>query len=258
MARVVTLTGPGGCGKTRLALRVAVLAEAGFGDGARLVELAPLTDPALVPASVAQALGVSERDMTTPAAGLAQALADRELLVVLDNCEHVLEGAAGAVAALVERCRRVRFLATSRERLDVPGELVFPVPPLGLPADGSAAAVAASEAGALFAARAGAASPAFELTAHNSAAIAEVCTRLDGIPLAIELAAARCPALAPLNWLRGWMAVPGLVVGARRPGPRGGTGTGRPARPVVDRHRPLHRGWRVPGHRPEHPRRGRS
>ena len=197
MARVVTLTGPGGCGKTRLALRVAVLAEAGFGDGARLVELAPLTDPALVPASVAQALGVSERDMTTPAAGLAQALADRELLVVLDNCEHVLEGAAGAVAALVERCRRVRFLATSRERLDVPGELVFPVPPLGLPADGSAAAVAASEAGALFAARAGAASPAFELTAHNSAAIAEVCTRLDGIPLAIELAAARCPALGP-------------------------------------------------------------
>ena len=94
MARVVTLTGPGGCGKTRLALRVAALAEAGFGDGARLVELAPLTDPALVPATVAQALDVSERDMTTPTAGLARALADGELLVVLDNCEHVLEGAA--------------------------------------------------------------------------------------------------------------------------------------------------------------------
>ena len=195
--RVVTLTGPGGCGKTRLALRVAALAEAGFGDGARLVELAPLTDPALVPASVAQALGVSERDAPTPAAGLVRELAGRELLVVLDNCEHVLEAAAGLVATLLAQCRRVRFLATSRERLDVPGELVFPVPPLGLPADGSAAAVAASKAGLLFAARAGAASPAFELSARNSAAVAQVCARLDGIPLAIELAAARCPALGP-------------------------------------------------------------
>ena len=92
---MVTLTGPGGCGKTRLALRVAALAEAGFGDGARLVELAPLTDPVLVPASVAQALGVSERDAPTPTAGLVRELADRELLVVLDNCEHVLEGGGG-------------------------------------------------------------------------------------------------------------------------------------------------------------------
>src|ERR1700751_3155639 len=100
-ARAVTLTGPGGCGKTRLALRVAALAEAAFGDGARLAELAPLTDPALVPATVAQGLG----------------------------------GAAGLVAALLAQCPRVGFLATSRERLDVPGELVFPVPPLGLPAD---------------------------------------------------------------------------------------------------------------------------
>ena len=132
-ARVVTLTGPGGCGKTRLALRVAVLAEPGFGNGARLVELAPLTDPALVPASVAQALDVSERDMTTPTAGLARALADREVLVVLDNCEHVLEAAEGLVAELVAQCPRVRFLATSRERLDVPGEMAFPVPPLACP-----------------------------------------------------------------------------------------------------------------------------
>jgi hypothetical protein len=102
-SRVVTLTGPGGCGKTRLALRVAALAEAGFHDGARLVELAPLADPALVPASVAQALDVSERDATTPAAGLARVLADREMLVVLDNCEHVLDGVAGLLAALLER-----------------------------------------------------------------------------------------------------------------------------------------------------------
>jgi predicted ATPase/DNA-binding CsgD family transcriptional regulator len=218
-ARAVTLTGPGGCGKTRLALRAAALAEAGFGDGARLVELAPLTDPALVPASVAQALGVSERDAPTPAAGLAHALAGRELLVVLDNCEHVLEAAAGLVATLAARCRRVRFLATSRERLDVPGELVFPVPPLGLPTDGSAAAVAGSEAGALFAARAGAASPAFELSARNAAAVAQVCARLDGIPLAIELAAARCPALGPAELAARLEGHPGLLSGGpARPG----------------------------------------
>ena len=218
-ARVVTLTGPGGCGKTRLAMRVAAIAEAGFGDGAGLVELAPLTDPVLVPASVAQALGVSERDVPTPTAGLVHALADRELLVVLDNCEHVLEGAAGLVAALLAQCRRVRFLATSRERLDVPGELVFPVPPLGLPADDSAAAVAASKAGLLFAARAGAASPAFELSAHNSAAVAQVCARLDGIPLAIELAAARCPALGPAELAARLDGHPRLLSGGpARPG----------------------------------------
>ena len=194
-------------------------AEAGFGDGARLAELAPLTDPALVPASVAQALGVSERDMPTPTAGLVGALADRELLVVLDNCEHVLAGAAALVTTLLARCRRVRFLATSRERLDVPGELVFPVPPLRLPADGSAEVVAASEAGMLFAARASAASPAFELRGGNSAAVAQVCARLDGIPLAIELAAARCPALGPAELAARLDDHPGLLSGGpARPG----------------------------------------
>ena len=127
--RVVTLTGPGGCGKTRLALRVAALAEGTFEDGARLVELAPLTDPALVPASVARALGVPERDTADPMAGVVRALADRELLIVLDNCEHVLESASPVVVMLAGQCRRVRILATSRERLDVPGEFVVPVPP---------------------------------------------------------------------------------------------------------------------------------
>ena len=218
-SRLVTLTGPGGCGKTRVAVRAAALAEPGFGDGARLVELAPLTDSALVAASVAHALGVSERDVPTPAAGLVRALAGRELLVVLDNCEHVLEGAAGVVTPLLAHCRRVRFLVTSRERLDVPGELVFPVPPLELPADGSAASVAASEAGMLFAARAAAASPAFELTAQNSAAVAEVCSRLDGMPLAIELAAARSPALGPAELAARLDGHPGLLSGgAARPG----------------------------------------
>jgi predicted ATPase/DNA-binding CsgD family transcriptional regulator len=194
------------------------------GDGAQLVELAPLTDPALVPASVAQALNASERDVPSPTAGLVSALADRDLLVVLDNCEHVLEQAAGLVTVLLAKCPQVRFLATSRERLDVPGEMVVPVPPLGLPADGTAAAVKASEAGALFAARASAASPAFALSEDNAAEVAHVCARLDGIPLAIELAAARCPALGSAELAARLDGHPGLL-------------SGGPARP--ERHRSL-------------------
>jgi predicted ATPase/DNA-binding CsgD family transcriptional regulator len=217
--RVVTLTGPGGCGKTRLALRVATLAAGGFGDGARLVELASLADPALVPGFVAGALGVPERDAADPVAGVVRALAGRELLIVLDNCEHVLGPAGDVVVALAGQCRGVRILATSRERLDVPGEVVFPVPPLGLPGDDSVGAVAGSEAGALFVARARAASPVFALTAGNSAAVAEVCSRLDGMPLAIELAAARCPALGPAELAARLEGHPGLLAGgAARPG----------------------------------------
>jgi predicted ATPase/class 3 adenylate cyclase/DNA-binding NarL/FixJ family response regulator len=217
--RVVTLTGPGGCGKTRLALRVATLADSSFEDGARLIELASLTDPALVPASVAQALGVPERDATDPMAGVVQALADRELLIVLDNCEHVLGSASRVIVMLAERCRRVRILTTSRERLDVPGEFVFPVPALGLPEDGTVRAVAASEAGSLFVIRARAAGAAFALTAGNSAAIAEVCSRLEGMPLAIELAAARCPSLGPVQLAARLEGHPGLLSGgAARPG----------------------------------------
>jgi predicted ATPase len=217
--RVVTLTGPGGCGKTRLALRVATLAEGSFEDGARLVELASLTDPALVPASLAEALGVSEQDAAGPVAGVVRALAGRELLIVLDNCEHVLGSASRVVVMLAGQCRRVRILTTSRERLDVPGEVVFPLPPLELPEDGTVPAVAASEAGRLFVTRARAASPEFALTAGNAAAIAEVCSRLDGMPLAIELAAARCPALGPVQLAARLEGHPGLLSGgAARPG----------------------------------------
>jgi predicted ATPase/DNA-binding CsgD family transcriptional regulator len=218
-ARLVTLTGPGGCGKTRLALRVAALAEAGFGDGARLAELAPLTDPALVPVTVAEVLEVPERDAASPAAALVRILADREVLIVFDNCEHVLQAAASLVVTLLERCLRVCILTTSRERLDIPGEFVFPVPPLGLPEDGSAGTVAASEAGLLFAMRARAANPAFDVTVHNSAAIAELCTRLEGMPLAIELAAARCRALGPEDLTARLDDRPGLLSGGpARPG----------------------------------------
>jgi predicted ATPase/DNA-binding CsgD family transcriptional regulator len=217
--RVLTLTGPGGCGKTRLALRAATLAAGRFEDGARLVELASLTGSALVPASVAEALGIPERDAADPMAAVVQALSDRELLIVLDNCEHVLESASRVVVMLAGQCRRVRIMATSRERLDVPGESVFPVPPLELPDDGSVRAVAGSEAGRLFITRARAANPAFALSAGNSAAVAEVCARLDGMPLAIELAAARCPALGPVQLAARLEGHPGLLSGgAARPG----------------------------------------
>ncbi len=218
-ARVVTLTGPGGCGKTRLALRVATLAGGSFEDGARLVELASLTDAALVPAGVAEALGVPERDATNPMAGVVRALAGRELLIVLDNCEHVLASAARVVAMLAGHCPWVCILTTSRERLDVPGEFVFPVPPLGLPEDGSVRAVAASEAGSLFVTRARAVSPGFTLDAGNAAAITQICSRLDGMPLALELAAARCPALGPAQLAARLEGHPGLLSGgAARPG----------------------------------------
>jgi predicted ATPase len=207
-ARIVTLTGPGGCGKTRVALRVATLAANGFSDGARLVELAAITDPALVPAYVAQALAIPERDAGSPADGIVRALADRTMLIVLDNCEHVLAAAAGLVAAVAQGCPRVRIVTTSRERLDVPGEFVFAVPPLELP-----------EATSLFAERARAADPAFEVTADNAAAIAHVCARLDGMPLAIELAAARCPALGPEQLAARLEGHPGLLSGGpARPG----------------------------------------
>jgi predicted ATPase/DNA-binding CsgD family transcriptional regulator len=217
--RVVTLTGPGGCGKTRLALRAATLADSTFRDGAWLVELASLTGSALVAASVAEALGVSERDATNPMEGVVRALADRELLIVLDNCEHVLGAVGQVVVMLAEQCRLVRILATSRERLDVPGEFVFLVPPLSLPEDTSVRAVAGSEAGSLFVSRARAANPAFTLTDANSAAVAEVCSRLDGMPLAIELAAARCAALGPAQLAARLEGYPGLLSGgAARPG----------------------------------------
>ena len=138
---------------------------------------------------------------------------------MLDNCEHVLGPAGRVVVMMAGNCPRLRILATSRERLDVPGEFVFPVPPLSLPGDGSAGAVAASEAGGLFVTRARAASPGFALTEGNAAAIAEVCSWLDGMPLAIELAAARCPALGPAQLAARLEGHPGLLSGgAARPG----------------------------------------
>jgi predicted ATPase/DNA-binding SARP family transcriptional activator len=183
-ARLVTLVGPGGVGKTRLATELAAGWQAA--DGAWLAELAEVTDPAGVPAAVCAALGLR------PGPDLAGQLRDRDLLLVLDNCEH-LAGACAAVAQeILGHCPRVRVLATSREPLTVAGERVYPVPPLPVPppavAVGDALEVPALR---LFADRAAAAVYGFRLNEQNLPAVAEICRRLDGLPLAIELACAR-------------------------------------------------------------------
>jgi non-specific serine/threonine protein kinase len=201
-ARLVTLTGPAGVGKTRLALEAAHAAEA-YPDGVWLIELAALTDPDLVPPAVAVALGVPE----TGARPLTERLRDhvraRRLLLVLDNCEHVLRAVAPLVAGLLAVAPGLRVLATGRGPLRVSGEREFPVAPLGLPeSDGRGrppdpTAVAQAAAVALFVQRAASARPDFRLTPQNAGAVAAICRRLDGLPLAIELAAARVRLLPP-------------------------------------------------------------
>jgi predicted ATPase/DNA-binding CsgD family transcriptional regulator len=199
-ARLVTLTGPGGVGKSRLALRVADEVEPGFADGVAFVALAPVADPALVVPTVAGALGVRELGSRRPLLDrLAAFLRRRDLLLLLDNLEHVVE-AAPALAWLLGSCTRLCILATSRAALHVSGEHDFDVPPLACP-DHEPLAQAADlgdfEAVRLFVARARTAHAAFCLSDQNAAAVAAICRRLDGLPLAIELAAARVKALPP-------------------------------------------------------------
>lgn len=198
-SHLLTLTGSGGCGKTRLALRVAAEVLDAYPDGIWLVELAPLSDPTLVPQAVALALDVREVPGRPLPATLAEHLEGRAILVVLDNCEHVLDACARIAEALLRACPRLRLLATSRERLGIGGEVVARVTPLTLPEPGHAslAELARSEAVRLFVERAEAVRPGFALTEGNAAAVAEICRRLDGIPLALELAAARAAVLSP-------------------------------------------------------------
>ena len=214
--RLVTLTGPGGVGKTRLALRVAEELSAAFVDGAAFVDLSPLADPGLVAPSVAQALGVREAGDRPVAERLLDALRDRELLLVLDNFERVVE-AAPLVAALLAATTRLTALVTSREPLRLSAERVVAVPPLALPdAVLSPAELAGADAVRLFAERAQAVRGDFALTAANAPIVAEICRRLDGLPLAIELAAARVAPLAPATLLaRLDRRLPLLTGGAR-------------------------------------------
>ena len=192
--RLVTVTGPGGAGKTRLADQVARQVAGRFADGAWLAELAPVRDPALVPAVVAAALGVREQPGLPAAGALARVLARQQLLLVLDNCEHVIGAAAELCAGLLAACDDVRVLATSREPLRVAGEAGYRLGPLALPGPDDADA-AGCEAVALFAERARQADAHFALTGETTAAVARLVRRLDGMPLAIELAAARVEAL---------------------------------------------------------------
>ncbi len=195
--RVVTLTGPGGIGKTALALEVARLLESDFADGAWLVELAASSKPAQVASTVAAALGINPGGDLVSAEAIGRALAARQVLVVLDNCEHVVDEAADLAGEIVRWCPRASVLATSREALRIDGEYVFRLSPLDVPPATPELAGDFRDYGAvrLFIRRAQAADAAFEPMGPTLAAIATICRRLDGIPLAIEFAAARVAAL---------------------------------------------------------------
>jgi predicted ATPase/DNA-binding SARP family transcriptional activator len=200
--RLVTLVGPGGAGKTRLAAETAVRVLDGFQDGAWLAELAPVTDGSQVPQAVVSAVGLPDTRLREaaaqppPLARLVDLLADRCALIVLDNCEHLIEPAARTAAELLARCPRLRILATSREPLGITGEALAPVAPLGLPpADASPGEALRHPAVRLLADRAGAVRPGFEVDERTVAPVVEICRRLDGMPLAIELASARMRSL---------------------------------------------------------------
>jgi predicted ATPase/class 3 adenylate cyclase len=200
--RLVTLTGVGGVGKTRLAVQLAADVLDRFPDGAWLVALESIRNPELVPSVVAAALEIAERPGRPVSEMLRDAIGSRELLVVLDNCEHLLDASARLVDGLLDACPGLRMVVTSREALGVEGEQSWPTPSLGLPdAEADLEDVAEAEAVTLFVERAQAVRPDFELSPANAAAVTALCARLDGIPLAIELAAARVGALSPKDIL---------------------------------------------------------
>jgi predicted ATPase/class 3 adenylate cyclase/DNA-binding NarL/FixJ family response regulator len=184
--RLVTLTGAGGIGKTRLAVQVATQIAAEFGDGVWYVDLAPITDPALAAVTAARALGLPDQPGRSTTDTLLRFIGNQQMLMVLDNCEHLLDATAALTTALLGGCPRLTALATSREPIGVPGEVTWRVPPLSL----------ADEAVELFTERARHARPDFTITGDNAAIVSEICRRLDGMPLALELAAARVRALS--------------------------------------------------------------
>ncbi len=184
--RLVTLTGAGGAGKTRLGVEVANQVAGDFAEGVWYVDLAPITDPAVVPVTVARALGLPDQPGRSTMDTLLRFVHDRRLLMVLDNCEHLLDACAELVVALLGGAQRLTLLTTSRDPIGVPGEATWRVPSLSV----------SDEAIALFTDRARLARMDFAVTDENAASVAEICRRLDGMPLAIELAAARVRALS--------------------------------------------------------------
>jgi predicted ATPase/DNA-binding CsgD family transcriptional regulator len=199
-SRLVTLTGVGGVGKTRLALRAAAELRRAFGDGVWLVRLDQLGDEALVAQAVAGALGLHARSGFSPDAALAEYVADRRVLLVLDNCEHLVDAVAKLADQLLRAAPGLRVLATSRESLNIAGETVLPVPPLAAPdprQELTLAQLGQFPAVGLFAERAAQVVPGFSVTGANRAAVAGICRRLEGLPLALELAAAQTRVLSP-------------------------------------------------------------
>ena len=197
--RLLTLTGPGGTGKTRLSLEVAARAIRHYPDGVFFVELAAITEPELVPSTIAQSLSLPDRGGRTPAEGLIDHIGSRRVLLVLDNFEQVT-GASASVNQLLTACPNLAVLVSSRSSIGLSGEQEYPVPPLELPDPAnlpSLERLSQYEAVALFIERARAVKPGFEVTNDNAPAVAEICVRLDGLPLAIELAAARIRILTP-------------------------------------------------------------
>ena len=196
-SRLVTITGSGGSGKTRLAIQVAAIVRNEFADGVVFVDLAPLADPALVPSSIAVAAGVQEQARIPIEETLRQGLADRQALLILDNFEHLTE-AARVVSSLLDAAPQLRSLVTSRVSLHLSGEQEFPVPPMAVPPrDAPVERLTEGDAVALFVERARAVEPSFKAGEEDVRSIAELCARLDGLPLAIELAASRVRALSP-------------------------------------------------------------
>jgi predicted ATPase/class 3 adenylate cyclase/DNA-binding CsgD family transcriptional regulator len=191
--RLVTLTGAGGSGKTRLAVEVADQIAAQFRDGAQYVDLAPITEPDLVPATAARTLGLPEVPGRSATDALLRFIADRQMLLVLDNCEHLLDATAALVGATLGACAGVTVLSTSREPIGMSGEVIWRVSSLSI----------TDEAVELFTDRARLVRPEFAITDDNAATVAEICQRLDGMPLAIELAAARVRALSVTDILTG-------------------------------------------------------
>lgn len=195
-ARVVTLVGAGGIGKTRLALEAAMRAEARFPDGAAFVSLATVAAPQFVPDALAAAFGIAQPAGSLTLEAVLASVANRRMLLVLDNCEHLLDAAARIASALTESDAGLRVLATSREALRIQGERLCPIPPLEVPREGADdAETLGASAVQLFSARVQAADPRFPLDERSVSLMASVCRRLDGLPLAIELAAARAAVL---------------------------------------------------------------
>jgi predicted ATPase/DNA-binding SARP family transcriptional activator len=218
-SRLLTLTGPGGTGKTRLALEVAAQVVDAYPHWVWLVELAPLADPALLTQTIATTLGVREQ----PGRSLLEALVDylraKALLLLLDNCEHLIETCAQLAETVLRAAPGVKILASSRESLGIAGEIPYRVPPLTLPDPRrlqDLGALSQNDSVRLFVERAATAYPPFRLTAHNAPAIAQICRRLDGIPLAIELAAARAKVLPPEQIVAGLDNRFRLLIGGSR------------------------------------------